>query len=136
MNFNHSLPIQIRFNDIDLAGHVYNAVYQEYFDLARVDYFNKSLGNLINWKKTGLVIASIHIDYSIPILLTDKIEIRSKVSEMGNKSLEMIQDIIKIGDSEPAAVGKTILVCFDMQTRSSMEIPETWKEEINRFEKS
>lgn len=136
MNFKHTLPIQIRFNDIDLAGHVYNAVYQEYFDLARVDYFKNSLGNLLSWTKTGLVIASIHIDYSIPILLTDKIEVRTKVSEIGNKSLEMIQEITKIGETAPAAIGKTILVCFNMPSRTSVEIPDSWKENIRKFENS
>ncbi len=136
MNFKHKLPIQIRFNDIDLAGHVYNAVYQEYFDLARVDYFSKSLGNSLSWVKTGLVIASIHIDYSTSIVLTDKVEIKSKVSSLGNKSLEMIQEITKEGETEPAAVGKTVLVCFDMPTRTSVEIPESWKEKITLFEEN
>jgi len=136
MNFKHQLPIQIRFNDIDLAGHVYNAVYQEYFDLARVDYFSNSLGDSLSWVKTGLVIASIHIDYFNSILLNDEVEIRSKVSSLGNKSLEMVQEIVKSGESEPAAIGKTVLVCFDMPTRTSVELPESWKDKINKFENS
>lgn len=136
MSFKHTIPIQIRFNDIDLAGHVYNAVYQEYFDLARVDYYKNSLGSLLNWKKTGLVIASIHIDYYTPILLSENIEIKSKVSALGNKSMEMVQEICKIGNSEPLAIGKTVLVCFDMPTRTSLEIPKNWKEQIAKFEYS
>ncbi len=136
MSLKHKLPIQIRFNDIDMAGHVYNAVYQEYFDLARVDYFRNALGNLLNWEKTGLVIASIHIDYFIPLLLTDKVEIRTKVSSLGNKSLEMIQEITKSGITKTVATGKTVLVCFDLSARTSVELPDLWKDRIADFEKA
>jgi acyl-CoA thioester hydrolase len=51
MKKEHTTPVQIRFNDIDLMGHVYNAKYQEFFDLARIKYFEEVLGNLISVDK-------------------------------------------------------------------------------------
>jgi acyl-CoA thioester hydrolase len=47
--FRHSVPVQIRFADIDVNGHVNNVVFQHYFDLAKVGYFNTILGEDINW---------------------------------------------------------------------------------------
>ena len=32
-------PIQIRFNDIDILGHVNNVMFGHYCDVARSDYF-------------------------------------------------------------------------------------------------
>lgn len=134
MSFKHSVPVQIRFNDIDIAGHVYNGIYQEYFDMARLDYFKKVLGETIDWKKTGLVIVSIQTDFSAPVFLDDKIEIHSKVCVLGEKSVQMIQQVTKNGGQEPVANGKTVLVCFDMQKKESVPVPENWRKKLVDFE--
>ncbi len=126
--------IQIRFNDIDLAGHVYNAKYQEFFDLGRVDYFNHVLGKLISWTGTGLVIASVKVDYKKPVYLEDKVEVVSNVVAVGDKSLEMFQQIFKNGQPEPVATGKTIMVCYNMKTKESMRIPDSWREKFKAAE--
>jgi acyl-CoA thioester hydrolase len=42
--FKHQLPIQIRFVDIDAFGHVNNAVFASYYEMARVAYFDQVLG--------------------------------------------------------------------------------------------
>lgn len=134
MKVNYNTPIQIRFNDIDLAGHVYNAKYPEYFDLARIGYFKKVLGTLINWNETALVIASIKIDYIAPVYLDDNIKISSQVISLGEKSFEMFQQVIKEGITEPVATGKTVMVCFDIQKRESKKIPENWRKKFIDFE--
>jgi acyl-CoA thioester hydrolase len=130
----YSTEIQIRFNDIDLAGHIYNAKYQEFFDLGRVDYFNEVLNNLISWNGTGLVIASVTVDYKKPVYLEDKIEVVSHIVALGNKSLEMFQQIFKNGQPEPVATGKTIMVCYNMKTKESMRIPDSWREKFKAAE--
>lgn len=35
----HTLPLQLRFNDVDMMGHVNNAVIMEFFDLGKSSYF-------------------------------------------------------------------------------------------------
>ena len=126
----YSTKIQIRFNDIDLAGHVYNAKYQEFFDLGRVDYFSQVLDKLISWTGTGLVIASVKVDYKKPVYLEDKVEVVSNVAVVGDKSLKMFQQIFKNGQQEPVATGKTVMVCYDMKSKESMRIPDSWREKF------
>ena len=134
MKKEHTVPIQIRFNDIDLAGHVYNAKYQEFFDLARVQYFDDVLGNLLNWTDNSLIIASVKVDYIQSIFLKDKIKVVTHVTSLGEKSFEMTQWTFKNELSEPVAVGRTIMVCFDMTTRTSKVIPQKWREKFMEFE--
>ena len=43
LNYFHNTPIQIRFNDIDQLGHATNSVYQQYFDLGKMAYFDHVL---------------------------------------------------------------------------------------------
>ncbi len=75
-DFKHVTPIQIRFVDIDRLDHVNNACYLNFFELGRVKYFNLVLGNTINWKESGFVIARkiwrrffvIFVHYKYPFL--------------------------------------------------------------------
>jgi len=134
MKKEHITPIQIRFNDIDLMGHVYNAKYQEFFDLARIAYFEEVLGDLISWHDKGLIIASVKTDYIQSTFLNDRIHVVSHVSSLGEKSLEMTQFVYKDGQSEPITIGKTVMVCFDMKRRVSEVIPQNWRKKFMAFE--
>ncbi len=68
-NLKHFTPIQQRFNDYDILGHVNNAVFQHYFDLARIRYFAEILGENIVGSKYSLVMATINIDFHSPVLI-------------------------------------------------------------------
>ena len=48
--------IQVRFADIDVLGHVNNAIYLSYFEMTRVHYFNELLGESWDWKKKRCII--------------------------------------------------------------------------------
>ncbi len=134
MKKGHRTPIQIRFNDIDLMGHVYNAKYQEFFDLARLKYFEEVLEGLISWKGKSFIIASVKTDYLQSTFLNDQIEVVTHISSLGEKSLDMEQQLFKNGQPEPIANGKTVMVCFDMEKRVSELIPQEWKERIVDYE--
>jgi len=134
-NFFHRTPIQIRFNDIDQLSHVTNSVYQQYLDLGRLKYFTEVLQEKMNWEVEGLVLASITIDYIIPIRMWDSIEVLSKVYEIGNKSLKMRQEIFSNTTGDVAAVSKAVMVCFSNAAGKSIPIPLRWRELILSFEK-
>ena len=133
--FSHRTSIQIRFNDIDQLSHVTNSVYQQYFDLGRLKYFTEVLQEKMNWEIEGLVLASITIDYLIPIRMWDTIEVLSKVYELGNKSLKMRQEIFNNTTGEVSAISKAVMVCFSNAAGKSIPIPHRWRELIISFEK-
>ncbi len=134
-SYYHRTPIQIRFNDIDQLSHVTNSVYQQYFDLGKLKYFNEVLQEKMNWEVEGLVLASITIDYLIPIRMWDKVEVLSKVYEIGNKSLKMRQEIYNNTTGEIDAVSRAVMVCFSNAAGRSIPIPQRWRELILSFEK-
>ena len=134
MKKKHKIAVQIRFNDIDLMGHVYNAKYQEFFDLARLSYFEEVLGNLISWHNKGLVIASVKVDFVEPTFLNDTIEVETHISSIGEKSLQMFQQLYKNGKTDPACVCTTVMVCYNMKEKFSESIPAEWKTRIQERE--
>ena len=48
----HELPVQIRFNDVDLYGHMNNSSYFSLYDLAKTSYMRDVFGNE-EWNKMG-----------------------------------------------------------------------------------
>lgn len=136
--FNHAVPIQIRYNDIDLAGHVNNGVFHEYFDLGRVYYFDEVLGNGMFSRENHVAIVQSNTTYAKEVFFGDPIQMVSKVIRFGNKSFDFLQAILLESEEgiELCAFTLTTFVCMDYTTHSSKQIPEEWKEKIRIFEKS
>lgn len=50
IKFRHTMPVQIRFSDVDQFGHVNNSVYFSLYDLAKTTYIKDVLGSA-DWNK-------------------------------------------------------------------------------------
>lgn len=133
--FYHSCHLQIRFNDIDTLGHATNSVYQQYFDLGRMEYFSDVLQEQMDWQEEGLILVSININYLAPVKLYDEIEVRTKIVKLGNKSLEMVQQVYNLTNQSVAAESKSIMVGFSGKIQQSIPVAERWRKRIANFEK-
>ena len=135
IRFFHQTPIQIRFNDVDVVGHVNNSVYQNYFDAARMRYFEKVFGHRLDWHKQILVLVKIEIEYQKPVNMYDEIKVLTKVHHLGNKSLHMIQHLTGSEPSDVRSINKAVLSGFDYKQNASIPILEEWRDSIRKFEK-
>ncbi len=136
--YKHKTQIQIRFKDVDSMGHVNNANHFTYFEIARVNYFNEVVNETINWSKQGIILAHMEIDYRNPILLTDEVWVYTGIIHFGVKSFEVGYQIIRIvnGVEITAAEGKSVQVCFDYETNTTIPIPDIWKQKVFAYEPS
>jgi acyl-CoA thioester hydrolase len=133
--FKHFSPVQIRFNDIDILGHVNNAVHQYYFDIARLNYFRDVFQESVDWKEEALVLASITVDYLQPVFIDDSIEVSTRINHIGNKSIRMIQEILDRNTREIKSTSRSVLVAYHNRLKSAIPVPERWKVKIREFEK-
>lgn len=132
--FKHKIPVQIRFSDIDLLGHVNNAVYLNYFDMAKTKYFETVNGSVADWSRSDVVVANVNIDFFSPIFLNDEIVVKTKVIRTGIKSLDMIQQIEEVRTGAIKTLCRTVMVGFDVPSNKSKPISEEWKKRIGNFE--
>lgn len=114
--------VQIRFADIDMMGHVNNAVYLSYFEMTRVYYMEKLLGSKWNYKKDGFLLARNEIDYIKPIFLHETPQIELKTEKLGNKSFTFTYTI-RVND-EVRTKGLSVMVCYDSEENKTVAIPE------------
>ena len=134
IEFNHQETIQIRFKDIDVLGHVNNAVQMVYFDYGKVKYFEALKKQVIEWKDIDLVIVNVNIDFKEPILIANHIMVKTKVYEIGNKSIKLIQTLEDYKTNHIKSICRTVMCGFDQKTNQSLQITDEWRSLIKRFE--
>lgn len=113
--------IHVRFSDLDVLGHVNNAVYLSYFEIARVHYFKYLVGSDWNWKTGGVILARNEIEYYKPVLLTDEPYIEMHASRIGTKSFTLDYKLTVKG--ELYTTGSSVLVCFNSAENKTIDIP-------------
>lgn len=129
----YTIPIQIRFNDVDIFGHVNNSVYNQYLDLGRVGYFQSVLEEATQWHGKTIVLVRIENNYLLPTFLHDKIEVRTNVYEMGNRSVKMHQQVVD-ENGQIRLESYSVLSTFDSDTNASFLLPDEWRKKIEEHE--
>jgi acyl-CoA thioester hydrolase len=123
-----SMAIQIRFADVDKLGHVNNAVYLSYIELARMHYFEEVAGG-IEWDRLGVIVARAEIDFLAPVVLGDTLRATTRCSRIGTKSFDLSYSLMRRsgGAESEAARALTVMVCFDYRIMQSAPLPDDWK---------
>lgn len=119
------IKIQVRFSDVDVMGHVNNAVYLSYFETARMHYLHQLLGGNWDWAKDGIILLRNEIDYVKSVLLTDTPVIKMTTDRIGGKSFVLSYELT-VNDIVYTR-GKATLVCFNYEQKKTVEIPEILK---------
>lgn len=132
--FKSSLPIQIRFNDIDAMGHINNNIYLSYFDLGKNTYFETVKGSGLSWIEGAIVIAHIEMDFFKPVFYQRKVAVDSKIVKVGEKSGVFFQQIRDMESNDIKCTCKSVFVYYDAEAGKSVPIPASWREAISKFE--
>ena len=132
--FRHSVPVQIRFNDIDTLGHVNNSVYFQFFDLGKAQYFNAVKGDNMDWAKVDIVVANVNCNFISPIYFSEDIAVRTQVSEIRNSSFTIVQQLVNVNTSEVKCQCTTIMVGYNIEKRTSKPISQDWIDGLSAFE--
>jgi acyl-CoA thioester hydrolase len=138
-NFRFSLPVEVRFADLDALGHLNNAKYLTYAEQARILYVQQICGWDGDWKKLGMILARTEIDYKLPIAFGDAVVVYIRTSRIGGKSFDLDYLMSRQrGDNAPeiAATIKTIMVSYDYEQDISIPVPQRWREAMLAYESS
>lgn len=133
-HFRHNMPLQMRFNDIDMLGHLNNSVYLTFMDLAKTRYFQAVLGDKLHWGEIGVVIVNINCDFCAPTFFDDVIEVETAVVAIGEKSLTLEQRVYSPDDERVRCRCRTIMSGFNTKTLTSEPISDEWREALEKYE--
>ena len=122
----HRLPVQLRFNDIDILGHLNNVVYLSLYDLGKAKYMEDiGLRPTPSAPPTN-VIADVHCQYIKPIHFGDDIYVTTRCDEIGDKHF-VLQQELEDGAGEVRSSCRTVMVNIDPATGKAAPLSEDFR---------
>jgi acyl-CoA thioester hydrolase len=134
--YHYASKIEVQFRDCDPLGHVNNAVYVTYFEIARFAYCRDALGFTIEDAvgSESFIMARVECNFRSQARLGDRLDVRIRVSEIGRSSFQFEYEIVQAADGRVVADGKSVQVSFDYQAQRSIPVPESFRAKVERFE--
>jgi acyl-CoA thioester hydrolase len=111
----HRTNIQVRFADSDALGHINNASFATYAEMARLEFLS-TLGESVQ----RMILANLAIDFRRQVLVTDPVRVDSWVEKLGTSSMAIAHTIF--AKDERAADVKSVVVYFDYAASKAMPL--------------
>jgi acyl-CoA thioester hydrolase len=127
------VPWQVIFRDLDTFGHVNNAVYLTYFELARTSMWLELTGGS-RATDVSFIVVRAECDFRHQLSL-QPIEIRVRIGDMRKTSFDTVYEIRIDDGRQVAATGKVVVVLFDWDKQSKMEITDELRQKVRLFQK-
>lgn len=132
-DFKVTLPIQTRFRDTDLLGHINNAVYATYFESGRMEYWARLEGghNLDDWP---FILARLEIDFLAEAHAGQELTLGIRVSRIGTSSFDFEYLLVRDDDQEMIARGRSVQVMFDYAAKQSRPVDDATRARLVELE--
>ena len=131
--FTLSHDITPRFRDTDAMGHINNAVYVTYLEVARQEYWRAFSGN-VDYRSVPFILASVKIDFRSEALVNEMLEIGIRCDWIGNKSFAFGYEICEKESGRLVVEAATVQVCYDYEAKRSIPVPVELKRMLESYE--
>lgn len=116
------VPVQRRFSDLDVLGHVNNVVYHDYLQEARVRIIREMMRQ--DDVEFSHIVARQEIDHLRPLGLgAAPITVEIWVSAIGGASYTVDYRVLD-DDGEVAAKAKSVMVFYNIELQAPTRIPD------------
>jgi acyl-CoA thioester hydrolase len=134
--------VEVRFADTDAMGHVNNAVYLTYCEIARAAYYEAVTGRPlplgVHGAEEGMILAELRMTYRAPAFYGEVLAVETRVTRIGRSSFTMEHRISapdsRYGARRLIAVAEGVLVTYDYTAERPIPIPAELVAGIESFE--
>ncbi len=117
--------VPIRWRDLDLLGHVNQSVYHELLEEGRGALFAR-----LHEDAFPFVLVHVELDYRAEVRRDHEwVEVVSSVGRVGSKSVT-VEERIERSDGVVATEGRSVLVAWDPDARTSRELSAREREAL------
>lgn len=125
--------IRPRFRDTDAMGHVNNAVYVTYLEIARQVYWERAYQQS-DYGRVPFILAHVTIDFRSEALVTEVLEIGIRCEWIGGKSFSFAYRVWEKHSQRVVVEATTIQVCYDYTDKRSMAVPDALRARLEEVE--
>jgi len=137
-DFRHRTDVEIRFRDLDAMGHVNNAVYFTYFEVARTGYA-RALG-LVPAAGADpavafpFILAGISCRFLSPAVFGESLGVHVRCVRIGRRSYELEYLATEAASGRAVAFGRSAQVQYDYAAGKTCPVPESFRSAVERLE--
>ena len=126
-------PLVPRFRDTDAMGHLNNAVYLTYFEVARTAWWAALTGSP-NYHEVPFILAHTTIDFRSPAFVYERLLVGIRVARLGTSSFDCAYRIAEEESDRLVCEGRSVQVIFDYALGKSYPIPDDLRAKVRAFE--
>jgi len=130
--FTLTREIAPRFRDTDAMGHINNAVYITYLEVARQEYWRAFSGD-VDYRRVPFILARVEIDFRSEALVSEVLDIGIRCDWVGNKSFAFGYQI-RERSGRLVVEATTVQVCYDYVAKRSIPVPDDMRAQLERYE--
>lgn len=135
-------PIEVRFADTDAMGHVNNAAYLTYCEIARAAYYEAVTGRPlplgVHGAEEGMILAEMRIAFRSPAFYGETLTIEARVDRVGRTSFTMSFRLTapesRYGRARLVAAAESVQVMYDYSVERPIPVPDDLVAAAEAFE--
>jgi acyl-CoA thioester hydrolase len=135
-DFRFHCDLEVRFRDLDAMGHVNNAVYATYFEVARLGYVKAAgaPGDGAVLEVFPFIMLDLQIRFVDQAGLGEILRVHVRTRSIGTKSFVFEYLITRPADGAVVAVGSSTQVYYDYREHRTLPVPPAFRERLERLE--
>src|SRR5262249_31078222 len=126
-------PLRPRFRDTDAMGHINNAVYVTYLEVARQEYW-RAFKHDENYRVVPFILAHVDVDFRSEALMHETLELCIRCSFVGTKSFGFDYAIREAHSRRLVVSARSVQVFYDYAAKRSMPCPPEMRARLEAFE--
>ena len=125
--------IRPRFRDTDAMGHINNAVYISYLEVARQLYWER-LDHVADYRQVPFILAHVGIDFRSEALVREILEIGIRCEWIGTRSFAFVYEIWEKASGRLVVEATTVQVCYDYGAKQTVVMPDDLRRKLVTLE--
>ncbi|MCW8354751.1 acyl-CoA thioesterase [Marinomonas pontica] len=125
--------IKVRGYHLDLFQHVNNARYLEFIEEGRWAFFDEFFDQE-DWMQQDFVwpVVNININFKSEANFGDLLEVQTRYTKIGNRSITMKQTIINVKNNDLVVEADVTYVCFSKAAKAAIPFPDDLREKVQQ----
>jgi acyl-CoA thioester hydrolase len=126
-------PLRPRFRDTDAMGHINNAVYVTYLEVARQEYWREFRKN-DDYRVVPFILARVEVDFRSEALMRETLQLCIRCSFVGEKSFGFEYEIREEESRRLVVAAKSVQVFYEYAEKRSIPCPPEMRAALEAFE--
>ncbi len=136
-DFRFHTNVRVRWMECDAQGIVFNGAYMGYLEIAQAEYFRNLGFSIYRIAQRGYfdsAVVKATLEFKAPARVDEVLELRSRVSRIGNTSLTLDVEIYADGSDRLLTVMQAVYVGFYPESGTTRPVPDEIRSLVGHYE--